>query len=126
VTGSVNQLGLVQPIGGVNAKIEGFFDVCRSNGLDGSHAVLIPEANVKHLMLRDDVVQAARDGKFRIYAVRTVDEALELLTGMPAGERRDDGLFPDDTLNGRVDARLRDYAERRRAFGRGTDGGGAA
>ena len=85
VTGSINQLGEVQPIGAVNEKIEGFFDICQARGLSGEQGVLIPAANVDQLMLRDEVVAAAADGKFRVYAVRTVDEAIELLTGMPAG-----------------------------------------
>ncbi|HSM42077.1 MAG TPA: ATP-binding protein [Afifellaceae bacterium] len=125
VTGSVNQLGHVQAIGGVNEKIEGFFDICKSRGLTGSQGVLIPAANVKHLMLRADVVEAASDGKFHVYPVGTIDEGIALLTGRPAGERGPDGGFPPDTINGMVDARLRLYAEKRRAFGI-REGGGSA
>ena len=107
VTGSVNQFGDVQAIGGVNEKIEGFFEVCAARGLDGTHAVLIPEANVSHLMLRDDVIEAVAAGRFTIHAVRHVDEAIELMTGLPAG----DPARPDaDTVNGRIARRLRDFA----------------
>ena len=116
VTGSVNQLGQVQPIGGVNEKIEGFFDVCRARGLTGEEGVLIPAANVPHLMLRSEVVEAARAGSFRVYAVETVDEGIELLTGVPAGAAGADGVFPPGTVNARVAARLAELAERSRAF----------
>ncbi|WP_457653816.1 Lon protease family protein [Rhodocaloribacter sp.] len=116
VTGSVNQRGEVQPIGGVNEKIEGFFDVCRARGLTGEQGVLIPASNVKHLMLAPRVVEAVRDGRFHVYPVRTVDEGLELLTGMPAGERRPDGTYPEGTVNRRVTDRLAEMAERRQAF----------
>jgi len=116
VTGSVNQHGEVQAIGGVNEKIEGFFEVCRARGLDGSHGVLIPAANVPHLMLREDVVEAARAGKFQVWAVAHVDEAATLLTGVEAGTRDASGRFPDGSLNARVEARLRELSELRRAF----------
>jgi lon-related putative ATP-dependent protease len=116
VTGSVNQLGRVQAVGGINEKIEGFFDLCRERGLDGSHAVIIPRNNVKHLMLRDDVVAAARDGKFCIYSVEHVDEALSLLTGMEAGARGEDGAFPEGSVNARVEAQLVRYAKLRKAY----------
>lgn len=106
VTGSINQHGQVQPIGGVNEKIEGFFDVCQARGLTGNQGVLIPASNQRHLMLRSDVVQAAREGRFHIYAVETVDEAVTLLTGVPAGQRGDDGQYPDETVNAMVSARL--------------------
>ena len=112
VTGSVDQMGQVQPIGGVNEKIEGFFDVCKRRGLTGDQGVIIPEANVKHLMLRKDVVEAVEAGEFHVYAVRTVDEALELLTGVPAGERDEKGAFPEETVNGKVEARLRAFARK--------------
>ena len=117
VTGSVNQHGLVQAIGGVNEKIEGFFDVCHKRGLTGDQGVLIPAANVKHLMLRHDVVQAVADGKFHIYPVSVIDEGMELLTGIPAGERDENGLFPDGSINQRVEVRLLILAEQARAFG---------
>lgn len=106
VTGSVNQHGQVQAIGGVNEKVEGFFDVCRARGLTGRQGVLVPVANVAHLMLRSDVVQAANDGQFAVYPVATVDQAIELLTGIPAGEPDQDGNYPPETINGRVAARL--------------------
>jgi lon-related putative ATP-dependent protease len=116
VTGSVNQLGQIQAIGGVNEKIEGFFDICKARGLSGEHGVLIPSANVEHLMLRGDVVQAVADGKFHVYAIETVDQAIELLTGVAAGEADAGGRWPPDTINGRVARRLRQFLESRAAF----------
>jgi lon-related putative ATP-dependent protease len=106
VTGSVNQLGQIQPVGGVNEKIEGFFDVCRARGLTGRQGVVIPEANARHLMLREDVVEAVRQDRFHIYAVATVDEGLALLSGRPAGERGPDGRFAPESFNAAVDAAL--------------------
>jgi lon-related putative ATP-dependent protease len=119
VTGSVNQHGEVQAVGGVTTKIEGFFAVCRAKGLTGEQGVVIPRANVSHLMLDEDVVDAVREGAFHIWAVETVDEGLELLTGRPAGERGPDGLFPETSLHRLVEDRLRDYADRLRDFGAG-------
>ncbi|MBX6323331.1 MAG: AAA family ATPase [Rhodospirillaceae bacterium] len=116
VTGSVDQHGRVQAIGGVNEKIEGFFDVCRQMGLTGTQGVLIPRANVPHLMMRPDVVEAVREGTFKVYAVSTIDEGIALLTGVPAGEPGADGAFPPDSVNGRVDRRLRDFAHAAKAF----------
>jgi lon-related putative ATP-dependent protease len=116
VTGSVNQHGEIQPIGGVNEKVEGFFDVCRSRGLNGEHGVLVPASNIRHLMLREDVVQACEQGLFHVYPVTHVDEGIELLTGMPAGERGEDGRFPEGSLNQRVDERLIVLAELARAY----------
>jgi predicted ATP-dependent protease len=116
VTGSVNQHGEVQAIGGVNEKIEGFFDLCRERGLDGRQGVIIPASNKRHLMLHERVRDAVERGRFHIYAVAHVDAALELLTGHPAGARDEDGAFPPDTVHARVEARLRDFAEKRRAF----------
>jgi len=116
VTGSVNQHGEIQAIGGVNEKIEGFFDCCKAAGLTGDQGVAIPASNVKHLMLRQDVVEAVEAGEFAVFPVRTVDEGIELLTGVTAGERGDDGQFPADSLNGKVEAKLIDYSERMRAF----------
>jgi lon-related putative ATP-dependent protease len=116
VTGSVDQLGRVQAIGGVNEKIEGFFDVCRGRGLTGDQGVLIPAANVDNLMLRQDVVEAARAGLFHIYPVANVDEGISLLTGLPAGEVGEDGAYPPESLNGRAMARLALFAEKQRAF----------
>ncbi len=106
VTGSVDQSGRVQAIGGVNEKIEGFFDVCAARGLDGSHGVLIPEANVKHLMLRADVVEACRRKLFAVYPVATIDQGIEILTGIPAGAAAADGSYPPGTVNRCVAARL--------------------
>lgn len=117
VTGSVNQNGEVQAIGGVNEKVEGFFDVCADRGLTGEQGVLIPEANVPHLMVRPDVVDAVAAGSFRVIPVKTIDQGIEVLTGMVAGRRSRKGRFPEDSVNGRVEARLRSFAEARRAFG---------
>lgn len=106
VTGSVNQRGEIQPIGGVTYKIEGYYDVCKAIGFTGEQGVLIPKQNVKNLMLREDIVEAARQGQFHLFAVSTIDEGVELLTGIPAGERGADGRFPEDTIHGRVERRL--------------------
>ena len=125
ITGSVNQRGEVQAIGGVNHKIEGFFDVCQARGLDGSQGVLIPRANVKHLMLRRRVRDAVERGRFHVYAVGHVDEAMEILTGRTAGALEADGTFPTDTINGRVSARLADLAAKRRRHGRSETESGA-
>jgi lon-related putative ATP-dependent protease len=116
VTGSVNQKGEVQPIGGVNHKIEGFFDVCKEKGLTGEQGVMIPHLNMRHLMLREDVVQAIKEGKFSIYAVKTIDEGIEILTGVPAGERHADSTYPEGTVNHLVDKRLRDYAKKLKGY----------
>lgn len=110
VTGSVNQHGAVQAIGGVNEKIEGFFDLCRARGLTGRQGVLIPSSNVRHLMLRPDLVAAVRAGQFHVWAVATIDEGMALLTGVPAGARRFDGHFPTGSINDRVSRRLRAFA----------------
>mgnify|MGYP000016031149 CR=1 FL=1 len=119
VTGSVNQHGDVQAIGGVNEKIEGFFDLCRARGLDGRQGVLIPAANVQHLVLREDVVEAVRAGQFAIYPVRTVDEGISLLTGVPAGEPDARGVWPEGTVNRQVADRLRAFSESRRRYAAG-------
>jgi predicted ATP-dependent protease len=116
VTGSVNQKGEVQPIGGVNQKIEGHYDVCKVKGLTGNQGVIIPHQNVKNLMLREDVVEAVQEGRFHIYAVRTIDEGIEILTGVPAGERRPDGTYPEGTVNYLVDRRLKELAQSLRGF----------
>lgn len=118
VTGSVNQHGAIQAIGAVNEKIEGFFDVCKARGLTGMQGVLIPAANVQHLMLRDDVVSACEAGQFSIYAVSTIDEGIALLTGRPAGVRAADGAFRENTINRLVEERLKRFAQARRAFAR--------
>lgn len=125
VTGSVNQWGEVQAIGGANEKIEGFFDVCKTRGLDGQQGVLVPRANVQHLMLREDVVEAVKAGKFAIHAVETIDQGIEILTGIKAGTRGDDGSFEAGTVNRRVEEKLREFAERGRAFSKrqGSDDG---
>lgn len=117
VTGSVNQRGEIQPIGGANEKIEGFFEVCKAKGLTGRQGVMIPQSNVRHLMLKDEVVDAVKEGKFHIWAVRTIDEGIEILTGVPAGVRRADGQFPPDTIHGRVNAKLQQFADIMREFG---------
>ncbi len=114
VTGSVNQLGEVQAIGGVNEKIEGFFDTCVARGSVAGQGVLIPASNVKHLMLRADVCEAVEQGRFAVYPIRTIDEGIELLTGTPAGERTAAGTFPDSSVNARVEARLVAFSERLR------------
>lgn len=122
ITGSINQYGEVQPIGGVNAKIEGFFDICNQRGLTGMQGVVIPASNVKHLMLRQDVVDAVEGGTFAVHAVSHLHEALTLFTGMPAGEADTSGAYPDGTANAAVRARLIEFAERRRDFARSGNG----
>jgi lon-related putative ATP-dependent protease len=117
VTGSVNQHGDVQAIGGVNEKIEGFFDLCASRGLTGEQGVLIPEANVKHLMLKREVVDAVAAGKFHVHPVASIDEGIEILTGVHAGQRDPLGQFPGSSINGRVEQRLAEFAGRMRSFG---------
>jgi predicted ATP-dependent protease len=130
MTGSVDQHGLVQAIGGVNEKIEGFFEVCESRGLTGEQGVVIPASNVRHLMLRPEVVAATEAGRFRVWPVRTVDEALELLTGVPAGERDETGAWTPGSVHARVEARLRELAAAARKAatppGAGGDRGGGA
>jgi len=112
VTGSVDQFGRVQAIGGVNEKIEGFFDLCRARGLTGSQGVMIPATNVRHLMLRHDVVEACRQGRFAIYPIETVDQGIALLTGAEAGEADEHGRFPAGTVNRKVQARLAAFSQR--------------
>jgi lon-related putative ATP-dependent protease len=116
VTGSVNQRGQVQAIGGVNEKVEGFFDLCQARGLTGNQGVIIPSANVKHLMLREDVVNAVATGQFRVLAVETIDQGIEILTGIAAGESDAQGNYKEDCINGRVVAKLAVLAEKQRAF----------
>ena len=116
VTGSVNQKGEVQAIGGVNEKLEGFYEVCKAKGLNGNQGALIPASNVQNLMLKEEIVEAARAGKFRIYPVRTIDEGIEVLTGVPAGVRQKDGTYERGTVNYLVDRRLREMAEAMRTF----------
>ena len=119
VTGSVNQNGEVQPIGGVKEKLEGFFKVCKAKGLTGDQGVMIPDANVKDLMLKQEVVDAVSEGTFSIWSVKNVSEGIEILTGIPAGERGEDGTYPEDSVYGIVDARFISLAEGLRDFGRG-------
>jgi len=116
VTGSVNQLGEIQAIGAVNEKIEGFFDTCKMRGLTGEHGVLIPSANVQNLMLRSEVVEAADKGLFHIFPVATVDQGMSLLTGLPAGEPDPAGLYPLDSINGRIQVRLQGMAQLRQSY----------
>jgi len=111
VTGSMDQTGTVQPVGGINEKIEGFFDLCRVIGLDGSHGVIIPQRNVKNLMLKNEIVDAVKENKFSIYPIQSVDEGLEIITGMPAGELSADGTYPEGTLNYLVMKRLTQITE---------------
>ena len=118
VTGSVNQHGQIQAIGGVNEKIEGFFDLCRNRGTLDGQGVLIPSSNIRHLMLRRDVVEAVQAGKFHVYAVETIDQGIEILTGIPAGERDASGRFPEGSVNQRVETRLIELAQKRLAAGR--------
>jgi predicted ATP-dependent protease len=136
----VDQLGRVQAIGGVNEKIEGFFDLCNARGLTGDQGVLIPLANVKHLMLRQDVVDAVAAGKFHVYPVDQIDQGIELLTGIPAGVRDKKGRYPKGTVNRLVDDRLEEFTRKRQALerksqpksapkesagsGKGSEGGG--
>lgn len=117
VTGSVNQKGEIQPIGGVNHKIEGFFRVCRAKGLNGEQGVLIPASNVENLMLHEEVVEAVRQGKFHVYAVKSIDEGIGIVTGVPAGERGADGHYPEGTINYLVDKRLKEIAIGLKQFG---------
>jgi len=116
VTGSVNQKGEIQPIGGVNQKIEGFFKICQAKGLSGDQGVLIPHQNLRNLMLREEVVEAVRQGQFHIYSARTIDEGIEILTGISAGERQKDGIYPEGMVNYFIDKRLKEMAERLKNF----------
>jgi len=116
VTGSINQLGRVQAVGGINEKIEGFFEICRERGLDGSHGVIIPRDNVKHLMLKEEVVDAVQNNQFRVYAVQHIDEAVAVLTDTVAGERDENGQFPEGTVNRKIEDQLIKYAKGRKQF----------
>ena len=122
VTGSVNQKGEVQPIGGVNEKIEGFFDVCKAKGLTGKQGVMIPHLNIDDLMLRKDVVEAVKERKFRIYPVKTIDQGIEILTGVEAGEKLENGLFKEETVSGLVDKKLRELGSKIKEFEGGGEG----
>jgi ATP-dependent Lon protease len=116
VTGSLNQKGEIQPIGGVNEKIEGFFEVCKAKGLTGTQGVMIPYQNIQNLMLRSDVVEAAARGKFHIYPIKTIDEGIEILTGVPASERKEDGTFEKGTVHFLVDQELQRLANASKEF----------
>ena len=111
VTGSVNQKGEIQPIGGVNEKIEGFYQICKMRGLDGTHGVMIPVQNIKNLQLSDEVIDSVKNGLFKIYAVSTIDEGIEVLTGVPAGKKDKDGNFAAGTVNYLVHEQLKRYAK---------------
>lgn len=121
VTGSVNQKGEIQPIGGVNRKIEGFFEVCRAKKLTGRQGVMIPHQNVADLMLKEEVVEAAEKGKFRIYPIETIDQGIELLTGVEAGVRQKDGTYPEGTVNYLVDRKLQEFADKWKHYRLGID-----
>lgn len=121
VTGSVNQKGEVQAIGGINHKIEGYFDVCKQRGLNGEQGVMMPASNVQHLMLRTDVVEAVENGDFHVWAVSSIDEGIEILTGLPAGEPRDGGGWTPGSINDLVDQRLEDLGKRLRDWGKSSD-----
>ena len=110
VTGSVNQKGEIQPIGGVNDKIEGFYQVCKMRGLDGSHGVMIPIQNINNLNLSDEIIEDVKNGKFHIYAISTIDEGIEILTGVPAGKKDSNGHFPAGSVNYLVQEKLKKYA----------------
>lgn len=116
VTGSVNQKGEIQPIGGVNQKIEGFFQICKAKGLTGEQGVIIPHKNLQNLMLRQEVINAVRDGKFHVYAINTVDEGIEILTGVEAGEKRKDGVYPKGCINYMINKQLKNMATKIRSF----------
>jgi predicted ATP-dependent protease len=121
VTGSVNQNGEVQAIGGVNQKIEGHYDVCRLKGFNAKQGVMIPRANLRSLMLRPDVVEAVKAGKFHIYAVNTIDEGVEVLTGISAGERASDGSYAEGSVNHRVQKKLQQFTKQQQKISGGTD-----
>jgi predicted ATP-dependent protease len=116
ITGSINQHGEVQAVGGVSQKIEGFFDLCDERGLSGDQGVIIPASNIKDLMLRADVLEAARAGKFQIYAVDHIEQAMELLTGMPAGMPDAGGIFPEGTINWSIQLRLAEWTSLRQQY----------
>jgi len=112
VTGSVNQKGEVQAIGGVNEKIEGFFEVCKAKGLTGKQGVVIPQSNVRNLMLKEEIVEAVKKGDFHVYPVENISEGIEVLTGIKAGDRLPDGNYEEGTINSLVQKRLSEMAER--------------
>jgi predicted ATP-dependent protease len=111
ITGSMNQHGDVQPIGGVNEKIEGFYEVCKLSGLNGDHGVIIPKRNLLNLMLKSEVIEAVVSGKFNIYSIESVEDGIEILTGMPPGEMKPDGTYPENTFNYLVAQKLKALSE---------------
>lgn len=121
ITGSISQKGEVQAIGGVNEKIEGFFDLCFSRGLTGEHGVIIPETNARHLMLKSEVVKAMQEKQFSIWTIETIDDAIELLTGVSAGQRDEDGAYPAESINGKVEEMLKQFVLDLKAFGKSKD-----
>ena len=123
VTGSVSQKGEIQPVGGVTQKIEGFFEICKHKGLNGKQGVIIPEKNVNNLMLKQEVVDAVAQGRFHLYPVRSIEEGIEILTGVQAGGRQPDGTYPEGTIFHKVDERLRQMAETAREFAKGKEEG---
>lgn len=122
VTGSINQHGFIQPIGGVNEKIEGFFDVCYKSGLTGEQGVIIPKSNIKNLMLRDDIIKMVEKGQFHIYPIEHVDQGMELLTGIEMGERNDEGIYPEKTINRKIEDRLTLMTEQRLIYSGANNG----
>jgi len=123
VTGSVSQKGEVQPIGGVNHKIKGWFDICKYKGLTGKQGVMIPSKNVRNLMLEQEIVDAVKDGKFNVWPVSTIEEGIAILTGMEAGKLQEDGTYPEGTLFRKVDERLQKIAEIVREYGKDSENG---
>jgi len=123
VTGSVSQKGEIQPIGGVNYKIEGFFDICKYKGLNGKQGVMIPSKNMRNLMLKQEVLDAVKEGKFHIWPVNTVEEGIEILTGMEAGFLQPDGTYPEGTVFRKVSDRLLEIAQIVKEFGKGSEDG---
>jgi predicted ATP-dependent protease len=118
VTGSVNQRGEIQPIGGATNKIEGFFELCKLRGLDGNQGVIIPYRNIKNLMLNDEVIEAVKKRRFHIYAVKTIDEGIEILSGMKSGKKNQKGNYPKGTINYLVYEKLKKFALSSASFGR--------
>ncbi|EGH00302.1 ATP-dependent protease La Type II [gamma proteobacterium IMCC2047] len=121
VTGSLNQHGQAQAIGGINQKIEGYFAICSARGLTGHQGVLMPQANIQHLMLKQDVIDAVEKGMFHIYAVQSIDDALTLLMGMPAGEEQADGSYPNNSINARVMAQVDEWIALTKEFSAHSD-----
>jgi predicted ATP-dependent protease len=117
VTGSVNQKGEIQPIGGVNEKIEGYYESCKAKGLTGEQGVMIPKANMKNLMLKQEVVEAVEEDMFHLWAVKTIDEGIEVLTGIKPGELQEDGTYPEGTVNYMVQERLNRMARKAKKYG---------